>query len=496
MSARFTLEGTGTGAVKVVEALNKALDATEKEAEGAAKSTKRLADEARRITEAVNPQEKYNRKMQELVGHAVAGRIKIDDVRAAAEKYGRELERAGDSGNRVFGNAGMAQLVSYAAGLGTVTAVVSALKEAFQQAESASQSAADAIFDSLGAFVELQQLGKEGFARGAAISQRLVANGTVKPTNRAQATDIASNLINAEFSDQDIDYIVEDLAKIVKPENLTSVGGDLRKIQRQFGEGDLGSLSDRVLAAANITQADLAQTSREVLKFSSLAKNAVSGTNQALAAFVVSEGLSASPEGAAEAQKSFFSQVKRRRLGGGDLYATLDNIQSKIKPGGTAFDVLGDANAVTAFDDMQKNRDLLRDIEGRIAGADSVASRGDLIEDDPILNAARLRARAEGRSSVAEETSSAERESLFDAYVAELNQRGAERGEWAVTRWFRNKDLQAADTAGIEADAFRAEIMQTGLTGQRVSDELLAAMKDYLRRIEGNQRAAATTRPE
>lgn len=85
MSARFTLEGTGTGAVKVVEALNKALDATEKEAEGAAKSTKRLADEARRITEAVNPQEKYNRKMQELVGHAVAGRIKIDDVRSGRE---------------------------------------------------------------------------------------------------------------------------------------------------------------------------------------------------------------------------------------------------------------------------------------------------------------------------------------------------------------------------------------------------------------------------
>jgi hypothetical protein len=477
----------------------------------AAKEQEQLAAAALKIRESISPQEKLNRLTLELATHVKAGRLSIDEATTAHRKYRQELGLAVAAGNEAaeatedaFGSAATSQLLAYAAGIGSISAIVAAITGAFRDAETASQAAADSIFDALGAFVELQQLGREDFAKGAAISQRLVESGVVKPGNRTQATEIASNLINAEFTDKEIDFITNDLAKIVNAENLTGVGGDLKKLSRSFGEGDIENLSDRVLAAANITQADLAQTSREVLKFSQLAASSGINTDQALAAFVVSEGLSASPEAAAEAQKSLFSQIKRRGLAGDDLFSTLDNIQKAIPKGGTAFDVLHDANAVIGFENLQGNRQRLREVEATIqAAGGSVTAGGDLINQDPSLRAARLRARAEGKSSVATENASSEAENLFNAMRSELNARGAENNEWALTRWLRNKDLDAADAAGIEADAMRAELTQGFLTGSRVSPDLSAAMEDYLKRIEENTgetkqavRSKVATRPE
>jgi hypothetical protein len=477
----------------------------------AAREQEQLVAAAQKIREAISPQEKLNRLTQELATHVKAGRLSIDEATAAHRKYRQELGLAvapakeiAEATDSAFGAAATSSILGYVAGLGSVTAIVGGIAAAFRDAENASQAAADSIFDSLGAFVELQQLGQADFARGAAISQSLVRSGVVKPGNRAQATEIASNLINAEFSDQEIDFITNDLSKIVSADNLTGVGGDLKKISRSFGEGDIENLSDRVLAAANITQADLAATSREVLKFSQLAASSGVGADQALAAFVVSEGLSASPEAAAEAQKSLFSQIKRRGLAGDDLFATLDNIQSKIPSGGNAFDVLGDANAVIGFENLQSNRQRLKDVQAVIqAAGGSVSASGDLLTSDPNLNAARLRARAEGRSSVATENASSERELLFGAMRAELDARGTDRGEWALTRFLRNRDLDAADFAGVEADAMRGELMQGNLTGSRLSPELTSAIESYLKRIaeasEGtqkDQKSKVTTRPE
>lgn len=66
MSAKFTLEGSGGGAVKAVQDLNKALDEAEKKSDGAAKASKRLQDAAKRVAESVDPQAKYNNRIAEL----------------------------------------------------------------------------------------------------------------------------------------------------------------------------------------------------------------------------------------------------------------------------------------------------------------------------------------------------------------------------------------------------------------------------------------------
>lgn len=100
MSVKFSLEGSGAGAVKAVQDLNNALQATEKNSEGAARSTKRLEEQARRLAENADPQLKYNNRIAELAQHVEAGRIKIEQATKVAERYGKELFEASEEGKK------------------------------------------------------------------------------------------------------------------------------------------------------------------------------------------------------------------------------------------------------------------------------------------------------------------------------------------------------------------------------------------------------------
>ena len=514
MSAKMVLDGTSTGAVKAVEALNKALDATGKEAEGAVAPTKKLQEAAARLAAQADPQEKYNQKMKALVDAVKGGGLAIEKAETLAARYGKQLDSVGDKGKSAFSGVA-SNLASMAAGMVSATAVVGAITQAFQKAEASAQNAADAIFDSLGAVGELGQLGPKGLNQALNIQRDLIQSGTVKPSNRAQAAEIAANMVNAGLNDDQVNLLVKDLGGaggLVKAENMDSVGGNLKSLMTQFGEKDMRAVTAQVLVAANKTKADLAVTSNNVLKFGELAAASGIDLRESMAGYVASEKSAASPEAAAEMQKSFYSQVYRRQLSTGDLEGTLNKIQAAIPKGGTAFDVLGDANAVIGFEALMKDRAGLRADLSDIAAPPPGMIRDSaqlLANVSPANRAAQLKARALGQLAVAEDDASSERELLFDAYRAELDTRGKARGEWAMTTYARNADLAAADKANIEADAFRAEITQTGLTGQRVSDDLLKAMKDYLGRIADDtedtkkeiqelktqQRSHFTTRP-
>jgi hypothetical protein len=489
--ARVRWDGDAAGAVRAQEAMTAALAEYTAEANQGVLSAKALESKARAVAELANPQEKYNRKMRELAEAVSKGKVSVDQAAVSAQRYQRELDRAGESGRKAFDPA---MLASYAAGLGSVTAVVAAIKQAFTEAEAASQSAADAIFQSLGAVGELGQLGAEGARKALDIQRQLIEGGTVLPTQRAQAADIAANMVNAGLTDDQIQLLVKDLGGaggLVRAENMTKVGGNLVGLMTQFGETDMRDMTSRVLVAANKTKADLAVTSNNILTFGELASGAGIDLNQAMAGYVASEKGGASPESAAEMQKSFYSQVYRRQLAvDGDLMATLDSIQSKIPKGGTAFDVLGDANAVIGYEALQKNRavllqnlaDITTPPEGQIRTAGQV-----MAELSPAARAAQLKGRAEGKEAVVSEDKNAERELLFDAYVAEMNQRGLEAGEGAMTRWLRNRAMATLDVSGMEDKELQSIVDTQGssLVGD-VSPELMAAIKDYLERIANN----------
>lgn len=497
-------DGDAASAAKAGDDLAEAIKGIGEQAEKATKNTKQLEAAAQRIKEAISPQEKYNRQLRDLAMHVKAGRLSLDEANKAAAMYRAQLQRTGETGQRAFSGIG-SELTSLVTGFVSATGVVAAITEAFRQAEEAAQKTADSVFDALGAVGELQQLGPKGQAQALQISRDLIKTGAVRPDQRAQAVAIGTNMVNAELNNDEIDLLVRDLAatRIVAAENLDAVGGNLRGLMSQFSEESLREVARRTRGAANLTKADFATTAREVLKFGGLATKSGITLDEALAAYAASEETAASPENAAEMQKSFFSQVYRRQLGKGDLFATLENIQSKIPKGGNAFSVLGDANAVIGFEDLMRDLPRLRRELGQIQAGEAFTSSIEGLKADPVYYAAHLKAKTEGAESAALERRTSERELLLDALRADLNARGVDRGEWAITRWARNADLMAADLFGNEGRAFQAEITQSQLTGRRASPEVFEQIKDYVRRtaegaeaLKNQTRGRAAARPE
>jgi hypothetical protein len=122
MGAVYRIDGNSAGGVDAVGDLTKALSKTDDAAEKAAKASKRLEEQAKRIKEAVDPQEKYNRKIQELAAHVDNNRLSLEHAQAAALQYGNELNRTGEKATRAAENqrrgiaaaiAGQQQLVAW-----------------------------------------------------------------------------------------------------------------------------------------------------------------------------------------------------------------------------------------------------------------------------------------------------------------------------------------------------------------------------------------------
>lgn len=506
MSAKFTIEGSGAGAIKVVEQTNAALDKTEKTAERAAKAAAKLEEQlgkqAQRIKETINPQEKLNRLQQELKGHVEAGRLTIEQADKATEHYRQTVLSASETGNKGF-RQNIATIVD-------LTRVVDLLSQSFQKAEQKAQGAADAVLNSLGSAGEMQQMGAENFARHAATARALVRSGAVGPGNLGQAFDIATNLANAGFNEGETRFLVEQVAgqRIVSAQNLEPLGGALRKMQNAFNNqaGTLPQVMDKVLVAAGETQANATQTTTEVLKFAGLAANAGVSADQALAAFVGVEQRSPNAEAAAERLKSLFTQVNARQLAKGDLFGTLGNIEGLVgKAGGNAFKVLGDSNAVLGYLDLLKSRPVVEAQARAIAGSGgALQSRIGALNIDPSLAAAAARSSEEGGLAVAEESLLAARENLFDASRAAFRRRDISQGRSAPFQWATGVFESVIDALGMEntmiENAARMGRQEPGFFSdpetQKRIEAYLSQIASGIDTVKTQQRSTVTTRQE
>lgn len=484
--SKIIWNGDANSAVKAQEALTGAMEDYVEAAKGGVLNAKQLEGKARAIAEQAAPQEKYNRKMRELAELVAKGKLNMDQAAHAAARYQKELEKAGDAGKKAFSTVDM---LKYATGVASIGGAIGAITQAFEKAEASAQATADAILDSLGAVGEMQQLGPEGLATGLRIQRELIANGTVGPNQRAAAADIAANMVNAGLSEDEQRLLVNDLGGaggLVKGENMSKVGGDLRSLMTQFKETDMRDVAARVMVAANKTKADLAATSNNVLKFGELAASSGIGLNEAMAGYVASEISSASPESAAEMQKSFYSQVFRRQLGkDGSLEATLDNITSQIKPGGTAFDVLGDANAVIGYQALMKDRAVLAQNIGDVSRpkAGMIKDSGALLANaDPVYAAAAAAKREEGAASIVEQKMLAERELLFEAVMSARKTKAIAEGGGGAGHWMLQTLNRLNDAVGNEEDTLRKEYMAYQQGDSSMSEETFKRIEAYLQR--------------
>lgn len=94
MSAKFTLEGSGQGAIDLIRKLNKELDGTEDQFDKAAKGAGRAEAAAKRLVDNVaTPMERYKDKVEKLATAVEAGYITQEKAKVAADRYCAILQK-------------------------------------------------------------------------------------------------------------------------------------------------------------------------------------------------------------------------------------------------------------------------------------------------------------------------------------------------------------------------------------------------------------------
>jgi hypothetical protein len=538
MSATFRIDGTAAGAIKAVDMLNGALNKTAKEGEEVAKSSKKAQENLRRLAEQADPMKKLTRQTEELGRAVKAGELTQKEATITAERYGREyteslrkiraavvstadaqvdwfkkldetiahtnkvdaqLASVGKSSDKAFGSAALASLGSYAAGIFSLSQVVSMVGKAFTDVENRAQTATESAFGSLAAAGELQQLGPEAFKRGMATARKLRNEGVVD--DLAQGVSIATNLENSGMTGAEIDEFVSSVAanRVVSAANMERTAGDIAKFRAAFGEdaGSVGEVLDKALVVSTIpgVQTGLSQTVNETLKFAGEFRTAGFSDEEALAAFAGSEAVSPSAAAAAEGLLSFGVQVNKRQLAKGDLFDTVANIESQIKGGKTAYDILGEQNAVKGFERLQRQRDFILSAQEKISNAggtlDSVAG---LLSTDPEMAALNAKARAEAQEQGSQPIT---KEALYDALRTE--QRGLNGGGF----WASLLDVPINDILQNEESSFATALANDAVGLQKLSPELRGQLEEYMRRTaeaaersEQQTRSRISTRPE
>jgi hypothetical protein len=244
MSAKFTLEGSASGAVKAIDQATAALDKTGKAAEGAVKSTRQLNAEAQRIKESIDPQEKFNRKLVDLKRHLDAGRLSIDQVERATAKYRGELDAAGRSTDGAFGSKALAgvasmatQYLSVAAAVGTI---VAGLREKAAEEERAAQRAQQsrAGLGVLSQLASSEKDPKQAFKDLVAEARGFVAGGVVQ--DEGAAGELLFQLAGAGLNRRDRSFA----AQVKAAGTLQNVGGAAEAysaLKTALGEGEVGT---------------------------------------------------------------------------------------------------------------------------------------------------------------------------------------------------------------------------------------------------------------
>jgi len=520
MSAKFTLEGSAAGAVNAVGQVDKGLASAEKSAEKLTAASKKVEEslqrQAQRIKELVDPQERYNRKVQELQQHLQSQRLTQDQVTAATAKYRAEQEATVGPGpiSKVMMLAASYLSVQQAISLGT-----QALRENAAEREKAAQQA----IRSRAGLGSLSQLAaNEGNtpaerqaanARLIAEARGMVAKGAAVDENEAGA--LLFQLAGAGLNERDRGFA----ANIRAAGTLTNVGGAAEAysaLKTALGEGEVGTF--REFMSKSLKAAGPAPGSFEQLPIAAAASG---GSAKALgvsdefllAATTILGKSSGSIEEGGTQLAAFLRQTEKSGLKGIDGVggmAIIDRIASLPEARQGLGGVLGDrSEAVQAFRTLRDNRAELQALMGGVSGAqgqDLAGEAAGLPDTDRQLRAAGVRVRAEGEAQVAKTMGLSERENVIKAIRAERRGVLASEGSGGGMRSLYESvhDLLGSDQeirlAQMQIEETKA---RTGGKMSAFSPEVTALVEDYQRRqaeslekIEQQGRARVSTRPE
>lgn len=399
---------------------------------------KKLEIAAKRIVEQnETPQERYNRKIDQLGKAIKAGAVGFDDAQKAAARLRQKLEDASQSGDKVFGQAAIDRIAGYALGLIGVQQLVQGIGTAFSEVERRAKAAGDAVFHSLSSFGELQQVSTSQADFNSLVA---TARGLVGPVfakgQEGQAANLVFALRNAGYSDADIGFITQlGKSRQVAPENLQQVAEGLKKFQDIFGAGETGGVPQvarKVFSAAGATQASFSQVAAAATLFGTEAKAAGATDEEALAAFVAIEKQSPGVEEAATRLRGVFNQIIQKDLKRDSFGQTLDRLVGRVRGGEAAINILGETRAAAGLN-------ILAGVEGQAVFGQQLseitaAQSSDIIESrrfltgDRQLTAALNRGIAEGAAGTSIQAVRSEAANRLAGRNARREQRLAEQG--------------------------------------------------------------------
>ena len=524
MSAKFTLEGSGSGAVKVIEQTNSALDKTEKTAERAAKAASRLEEQlskqAQRIKESINPQEKLNRLYQELGQHVQAKRLTLDQATQAGVKYRQELGLAAKAGNDAFGPVARSQVGQYLASILSVSGAISlatkALRENAQVRESAAQKAlqARAGLGSLSQLASSEANPQAAYNRLVTEAMGFVSSGAAADPN--DAGNLLFQLAGAGLNQRDRAFA----ARLRASGTLTNVGGAAEAysaLTTALGQGEVGTFAQfmsKSLKAAGPAPGSFEQLPIAAARAGGSAKALGISDEFLLAATTLLGKQTGSIDEGGTMLAAFLREVEKSGLkgvqgiGGVGIVEKIAALPTQKQGIGG---VLGErAEAVAAFRTLRDNLPALRSLAGDVGTAQDANLAGlaaGLTAGNDITAAAIARARAEGDRDTAQTGQFSARRNLIQALRAERRAALAERGGFGAEGGWRSIIEGIEDFFNLDAEitrsGFQLEEARAAGGGSPFSPETTKLIEAYLRRTaeatektERTNRSRATTRQE
>jgi hypothetical protein len=480
MSAKFSLEGSATGAVKAVEQLKAALAATEKGAEAAVKPTKALERAAASLAGQVDPAKKFTNQMERLRQAVAGGGLDLKDAEKLAAKYGQALDDAGEAGNKAFGPTAAGNLGAYVTQMAAALGPLTLMKKGFDDINAAVEKAKQESADARRGMGSLRQLANNDteFQGLKSKAEALFATGSVETLDQA-ASAVFSLASAGQLEEKSFNTFAALSQKgIVDPGMLAKA---VRQYQSGFGKDEAGG-SGQIISKAFAASA-----------FSPASVEALLGASPQLAA--VSSGLNLSDEESLASLAVLSSSVGENQAatmirsfltGTAKLkgFEGLSIGERVNKIGALGLDIpglqkkLGTIEGVTGFQLLQKNMPEIAkataDIENANTDTGAITRRLSFI--DPESDAA-LAEQSQANLSVLENRRSGAFEALKSGAKERQRQRLRQYGEEGVPQRLGSALGVAASHAGeYVGDVFSspegfADRVATNHGGQFTADE-------------------------
>lgn len=511
-ASTFVVRGNASGAVSAVNDLQKAVAKTEKSVAATTKESEKLDKALERLAKKhEGPQERYNRKIDELARLVKDGKISLEQAAAAAERYGKQLNKVGEEGKAVHGPSALQGLRNVAAqyvGMGVaINAALSALRslgaEKERQAQAAIQSRAG-----LGQLSQLAATAsdpKGEFNRLVAEARRIHSSGAV--ATEEEAGNLLFSLVSAGLNQSDRDFAAE----LRRSGTLTDVGGAATAyaaMTTALGSKEVGSFEQfisKALQASSVAPA-LANEIPQAATRAAGSAGALGLSDEFLnaATAILAKKTGSAAEGGTQLA-SFLKQVEKAQIGdlqGKSGIGIVEYLSSLSEADQGFGGVLGDrAEAIAGFRTLRDNLGLLKDLTQQIDQAQNsglARTATTLPEGDVGILGAQARARAEatyGQSMTEDAALTNLVHAAYQERVRTARANGASILDEIELKFERGQLFfsEHIERGNVPLQNILRQMSQDG----SISDPALSAqITEYLRRIDAKQTQRITTRQE